>query len=137
MDDDLLAEIERELLAWTGVCKEVLSADPTMETRQTAVTVFRYGRRHLGHIHHDGVADVQLTRSVHGALVAAGEAAPHRGGFAAVVSHDVRAAADVPAVVALFRRSYEMATNAAAERLAARGTAGPAAGDARAGPGRP
>lgn len=119
MDLGLLSAIERELLTWPGVGKEILPADPTMEARQTDVTVYRVGSRHFGHIHHDGVADIQLTRATHDSLVAAGAADPHRGGFLTVVSHSLRQPADVPAVLDLLHRGYQRATAARARRRAA------------------
>ncbi len=110
MNDELLASIEREILAWPGVSKETRGTDVTPGID---VTIYWLGRRQVGHIHHDGVADLQFPRAVHDELIEAGRAEPHRGGFAAVVSYTIREPADVPGAVALFRMSYDRATAAA------------------------
>ena len=106
MDDELLASIEREVLGWPGVSK-----DPDRPN----VALYRFGRRQIGHVHGDGVADLTFPKSVHDALISEGLAQPHRGGFPAVVSYRIRGPEDVPGAVDLFRRSYERA-KAAAER---------------------
>lgn len=104
MDKELLGMIERELLSWRGVSKETRGTDVTPGTD---VTIYWIGRRQIGHIHHDGVADVQFPKALHDELIAAGRAEPHRGGFAAVVSHSFRQPDDVPEVLDLFRLSYD------------------------------
>lgn len=109
MNDDLLTSVERDVLAWPGVSKETRGTDVTPGID---VTIYWLERRQLGHIHHDGVADLQFPRAVHDELIAAGRAAPHRGGFAAVVSYAIRKPEDVPGVMALFRMSYDRATAA-------------------------
>src|SRR3712207_609232 len=104
MDEELLAMIERELLSWPGVSKETRGTDVTPGID---VTIYWLGRRQIGHIHHDGVADVQFPKALHDELIAAGQAEPHRGGFAAVVSYAFRQPDDVPEVLNLFRLSYD------------------------------
>ena len=104
MDDELLRSIDGEVLGWPGVSK-----DPDGRN----VTVYRFGRRQIGHIHHDGVADLQFPKALHDELIAAGKAQPHRGGFPAVVSYRIRTPEDVPGAVELFRKSYERAKAAA------------------------
>ena len=106
MNGELLALIEREVLGWPGVSK-----DPD----GTAISVYRYGRRQIGHVHHDGVADLPFPSTVHDELISEGMAEPHRGGFPAVVSYYLRRPEDVQGAVDLFRMSYERA-RAAAER---------------------
>jgi hypothetical protein len=78
MNDEPLASIEREVLSWPGV-----NRDPD----RSHVSVYRFGRRQIGHVHHDGVADLPFPRAVHDGLISDGLAEPHRGGFRAVVSY--------------------------------------------------
>ncbi|MBA2714298.1 MAG: DUF5519 family protein [Rubrobacteraceae bacterium] len=77
MNDDLLALIEREVLSRSGVSKE---------PDRSGVAVYRFGRRQIGHIHHDGVADLPFPKAIHDGLISDGMAEPHRGGFPATVS---------------------------------------------------
>jgi hypothetical protein len=107
MDDGLLARIEREVLSWPGVEK-----DP----ESSRVALYRFGRRQIGHVHLDGVADVPFPRVVHDTLISDGLAQPHRGGFPAVVSYRIRDEGDVPGAVDLFRMSYDRARSAAERR---------------------
>jgi Family of unknown function (DUF5519) len=111
MNDELLASIERELLDWPGVSKEAHGGG----YRVPPATVYRFGRRQIGHIHDTGVADLTFPRAVHDELISDGLAEPHRGGFPAVVSYYIREPEDVPGALDLFRMSYERA-RAAAER---------------------
>lgn len=105
MNEELLTEVEIELLSWPEVNKETRATD----IDNFDVTIYRVGRRQIGHIHHDGVADVILPRAVQEELIATGRAAPHRGGFDGVVSYEILTADDVPGAVELFRISYESA----------------------------
>jgi hypothetical protein len=105
MNDELLTSVEREVLAWPGVEKV-----PGTFGR-FGVTVYNIGKRQIGHIHHDGVADLQFPRAIHDELIAAGRAEPHRGGFAAVVSYRLRRPSDVPGAVELFCIAYGRATD--------------------------
>jgi hypothetical protein len=107
----LIAAVRAELLAHPDVSEEEHSRGGI---------VFRLGRRELGHIHGETLADLPFPRRVRDELVAAGLAAPHHvlpdSGW---VSRRVRGPDDVEAVVELFRRSYE--------RAAAKSTRGAAA----------
>jgi Family of unknown function (DUF5519) len=110
MNDELLSSVEREVLTWRGVEK-------TSGTfGRFGVTVFNVGKRQIGHIHHDGVVDLQFPRAIHDELIAAGRAEPHRGGFPAVVSYTMRQPEDVPRVVELFRLSYDRTRDTAEAR---------------------
>lgn len=109
MDEGLLEEFEREVLGWPGVWKK----KDENGIGGIGVTGYRFGRRQIGHIHHDGVADLQFPRAIRDELVASGRAQPHRGGFAAVVSYRIRTPEDVPGAVELFRTSYERVKAAA------------------------
>ena len=107
MNDELLASIEREVLKWPGVSK-----DPD----RSRVSVYRFGRRQIGHVHRDGVADLPFPRAVHDQLISDGLAEPHRGGFPAVVSYRIRGPEDVPGAIDLFRMNYDRAKVAAEQR---------------------
>jgi hypothetical protein len=76
---------------------------------------FRLGRRELGHLHGDRMADLAFPRRVRDELIATGRARPHHvlpeSGWVTVPID----ANDVDAVIALFRLAYERAV-AAAER---------------------
>ena len=103
MNEELLALVEREVLGWPGVSKRTDGSGPG----GVGVTGYRVEGRQIGHIHHDGVADLQFPRAVHDEIVLSGRAQPHRGGFAAVVSYRLRSEADVPGLLDLFRMNYE------------------------------
>ena len=62
------------------------------------------------------MADLTFPKAVHGELIAAGRASPHRGGFAAVVSYRIRTPEDVPGALELFRMSYDRAKESAERR---------------------
>ena len=80
-------------------------------------TVYRFGRRQIGHIHHTtGVADITFPREIHDELISDGRAKPHAAGFANVVSYHIREPEDVPRVVELFHMSYERARESAERR---------------------
>ena len=104
MYDDLIAALETDVLSWPGVHKEERGS------AWGGVVIYWLGKRQLGHIHDDGVADLQFPKAVHDELIAAGRAAPHRGGFAAVVSYPLRDPNDLPGALALFRLSYDRIT---------------------------
>ena len=101
MQHELVSLVEREILTWPGVRKEFRGS------RFGDVTISWLGKRQIGHIHDDGVADLQFPKALHDELIAAGKAQPHRGGFAAVVSYALRQPDDIPAAIALFRLGYE------------------------------
>ena len=113
----LVALVERDVLGWPGVSKE-FRRSPVGDA-----TIYWLGKRHLGHIHIDGVADLQFPKTVHDELIAAGRAEPHRGGFATVVSYAMRGPEDVPGAVELFRLSYERVSAAVEARAQRRGAA--------------
>src|SRR5919107_3823793 len=122
MNDELLALIEREVLRWPGVSKETFGGGPGRGGfRVPPATVYKFGRRALGHIHDTGVADLAFPREIHDQLVSEGRARPHGAGFAGVVSYRIRKPEDVLGAVNLFRMNYKRAKASAERRAAAKG----------------
>ena len=95
-------QIRDELLSWPGV---------TVVPHRYGGVEYRLGKRELGHLHGDYLADLPFPVRVREELVAAGRAMPHHilplSGW---VSYPIRDAAAVPGAVALFRLAYERAT---------------------------
>jgi hypothetical protein len=94
-------EIGREVLGWPGV---------TSAPHRFGGVEFRLGRRELGHLHGDRLADLPFPRRVRDELVAAGRARPHHvlpeSGW---VSYWIEGPEDVPRVLELFRLGYDRA----------------------------
>ena len=106
--EDIAGRIEHEVLSWPGV---------TAAPHRFGGVEFRLGKRELGHLHGDRLADLPFPRRVRDELVAAGRASPHHvlpeSGW---VSRRIASPDDVPEIVELFRLNYERATAAAARR---------------------
>jgi Family of unknown function (DUF5519) len=68
MNDDL-SLVEREVLGWPGT-----SSGPG---RFDSVA-FRYGRREIGHVHRDLIADLPVTQEMRERLLSGGRARSHR-----------------------------------------------------------
>jgi hypothetical protein len=97
-----------------AVRRELLAHDDVVEaTHRFGGIEFCLGRRELGHLHGERLADLPFPRRVRDELVAAGRAVPHHvlpdSGW---VSRRVQGPEDVDAVVELFRMSYERAAAA-------------------------
>jgi hypothetical protein len=107
------ARIEHEVASWEGV---------TVHEHRFGGVEFRLGKRELGHVHGDRLADLPFKRTVRDMLVETGRAQPHHvlpdSGW---VSKRMDTDADVDEVIELFRLSYERALVARAVR-GARGT---------------
>src|SRR4051794_11164442 len=101
MSDESLGAIEREVLTWPGVSKEA--------GRFNSVS-FTIGRREIGHVHRNGVADLPFPRAVHDELIAGGRARPHQAGVAGVVSVWLDSPEKIDEAIALFRMNYDRAT---------------------------
>jgi hypothetical protein len=99
--------IADEVLAWPGV---------TSAPHRFGGVEFLLGRRELGHLHGDRLADLPFPRRVRDELVAAGRARPHHvlpeTGW---VSFRIESDEDAQAAIELFRLSYERATKARRE----------------------
>lgn len=83
--------ISQEILSWPGV---------TAEPHRFGGVEFRLGRRELGHLHGDRMADLPFPRSIREQLVSAGRAEPHHilpaSGW---VTRRIRSDADVAEVI--------------------------------------
>lgn len=114
MNEELLELIEREVLGWPGVGKETDGGGPGRGGfRVPPATIYRFGRRQLGHVHHHeaGLADFSFPKEVREELIRSGRAIPHPAfpDSRTDASYRVRNEEDVPGVVELFRINYERA----------------------------
>jgi luciferase-like monooxygenase len=79
-------------------------------------TEYRYGRKEMGHVHGDRLADLPLPRKVHDAVIAAGRAQPHHvlpdTGW---VSCWMAGPEDAAGVIELFRMQYDRYRSAASK----------------------
>jgi len=103
-----MTRVEHVVASWDGV---------TTHPHRFGGVEFRLGRRELGHLHGDRLADLPFPRKVHDELIAAGRARRHHwlpdSGW---VSRPID---DEDAVIALFRLSYDRAVAVAARRAPA------------------
>lgn len=99
--------IRAELLTWPGV-----SAEP----HRFGGLEYRLGRKEMGHVHGDRLADLPFPRKIHDELIAARRAEPHHvlpdTGW---VSRRIASAEEADDVIALFRINYERYRRAAGE----------------------
>ena len=104
--EPLITMVEREVLSWPGV---------TSESGRFGATSFRYGRREIGHIHHDRIADLPVTTEMREDILARGRAHPHRAGVKGYISYPLEDQEDLSVVLEILGRNYDRA-KAAAER---------------------
>ncbi len=104
--DGKISVIEREMLTWPGV---------TSEPGRFGAVAFRYGKREIGHIHRDLIADLPVTTEMREDIISRGRARPHRAGVMGYISHPLEDQEDVSAVLEILGRNYDRA-KAAAER---------------------
>lgn len=94
-------EIRNAVLSWPGV---------TEAPHRFGGVEFRLGKRELGHLHGNTLADLPFPVRVREELVRAGRAMPHhilpQSGW---VSYPIRDAAAIPGAIALFRLAYNRA----------------------------
>jgi hypothetical protein len=83
-----------------------------------ASVAFRYGKRELGHVHRDRIADLPVTPEMREDLLAKGRARPHRAGSRGYISYPIRDEEDVAAVLEILGRNYDRAKAAAEKRAA-------------------
>lgn len=96
--------IRREVLSWPGVEEA---------SHRFGGVEFRLGRRELGHLHGDRLADLPFPVRVREELVRAGKAQVHHvlpdSGW---VSYPIREPVDTTGAIELFRLAYDRATAA-------------------------
>jgi hypothetical protein len=105
--DSSTSNIEREVLNWPGA---------TSEPGRFGATSFRYGKREIGHVHRDGIADLPVTREMREEILARGRARPHRAGVKGYISYPIENPEDVSAVLEILGRNYDRAKTAAQRR---------------------
>jgi hypothetical protein len=110
MNDEPLAQVEREVLGWDRVFKR----RDEDGVGGIGVTGYRYGDPEtggpqIGHVHDDGHADFSFPREVRDELIRSGQATPHPAfpNSRTTVSYRIRSAEDVPGALELFRMNYE------------------------------
>lgn len=96
--------IEEEVRRWPGV---------TRAPGRFGAVAFRYGKREIGHLHGDRVADLPVTPEMREDLLAKGRARPHQAGVKGYISYPIRGSEDVSAVIELLSRNYNRAKSAA------------------------
>src|ERR1700741_4879660 len=103
MAGDIGGQVEQTVASWPGV---------TVEPHRFGGLEFRVGRRELGHLHGDRIADLPFPRRVRDQLIAEGRARPHHvlpeSGWITV---SIRSPEEAERAVELFRMAYERAQN--------------------------
>ncbi len=91
--------IDEAVTAWPGV---------TAVQHRFGGTEYRFGKKEMGHVHGDRLADLPVPRRLHDELIAAGRAQPHHvlpeTGWIRVW---IDGPEDAPAVIELFRMQYD------------------------------
>jgi hypothetical protein len=115
MSESTGEKIATAVRSWPGV---------EAATHRFGGTEFRLGRRELGHLHGDRIADLPFPRRVRDQLIAEGRARPHHvlpeSGWITV---SIRSPEEAQHAVELFRMAYERATSSrrgATQRAASR-----------------
>jgi hypothetical protein len=109
--DSNVVTIEQEVLRWLGV---------TSAPGRFGAVAFRYGKREIGHIHRDRIADLPVTLEMREELLSKGRARPHRAGVKGYISYPVQDPEDVSAVIQILGWNYDRAKAAADRRAASR-----------------
>jgi hypothetical protein len=104
--DGYILTIEREVSTWPGV---------SLEPGRFGATSFRYGKREIGHIHRDRIADLPVTSEMREDILGRVRARPHRAGVKGYISYPLEDQEDVSVVLEILSRNYDRA-KAAAER---------------------
>ena len=119
MNNELWAQVEREVLGWPGVFKKRDENGPG----GIGVTGYRYGDPEtggpqIGHIHDDGHADFRFPREVRNELTRFGQAIAHPAvaNSRTTASYRIRTPEDLPKALELFRMNYERLKDATGRR---------------------
>ena len=107
--DSYILTIEREVLNWPGV---------RSEPGRFGAVAFRYGKREIGHIHSDRVADLPVTSEMRENILARGRARPHRAGVKGYISYPVQDQEDLSVVLEILGWNYDRAKDAGERRAA-------------------
>ena len=106
-------QIETAVLSWPGV-----EAAP----HRFGGVEFRLGRRELGHLHGDRIADLPFPRRIRDQLISEGRARPHHvlpeSGWITV---SIASPEEADQAIELFRMAYERATKARRSAVASGG----------------
>jgi hypothetical protein len=98
MAESIALQIQREVTSWPGV---------TAETHRGGMIFFHVGRREIGHLHGNRLADLPFPVRIREQLVAAGEVDLHylhpRSGW---TTYYIQSEGDVIPIVELFRLNY-------------------------------
>jgi luciferase-like monooxygenase len=101
MSTDAQARITAEVGSWPGV---------TVEPHRFGGVQYQLGRRELGHMHGDHVADLPFPRRIRDELIAEGRADRHHAlPDSGWVTYRLRGDEDVARAIELFRLGYERA----------------------------
>jgi hypothetical protein len=110
MVEGAAARIADAVGSWSGV---------TAGPHRFGGVEFALGRRELGHLHGDRIADLPFPRRVRDELIAAGRALPHHvlpdSGW---ITRPMATEDDVADVIELFRMAYDRATQSGQRRTA-------------------
>jgi hypothetical protein len=104
-----------------SLIREAVTSWPGVEAipHRFGGTEYRYGRKEMGHVHGDRLADLPLPRKLHDELIAAGRAEPHHilpeSGWVSVY---MNGADDAARVIEIFRIQYDRYAAAAASAAA-------------------
>jgi hypothetical protein len=110
MDSNALT-IQQEVLRWPGV-----NSTPG----RFGAIAFRYGKREIGHLHRDRIADLPVTTEMREDLLSRGRARPHRAGVKGYISYPIQSPEDVSVVIEILGWNYDRAKAAAERRAASR-----------------
>jgi Family of unknown function (DUF5519) len=96
--EPIWVQIQREVASWPGV---------TVQTHGRSMVFFHVGRREIGHLHGNQMADLPFPVRIREQLVAGGKADLHyinaRSGW---ITYYIRGEADIQPIIELFRLNY-------------------------------
>lgn len=98
LPEPIAVQIQREVSSWPGV---------TVETHGRGMVFFHVGRREIGHLHGNQLADLPFPVRIREKLVAEGKADVHylhpRTGW---ITYYIRDEGDIERIIELFRLNY-------------------------------